>query len=195
MVKRFFIYLGCAVVMCLVISCKNGSGYSSENYDLDSIFSSWERLTITLIEKVHPSDSSTKYYVGPNLPLYEEGEYIREELLKNRENLMRAVFPILSDVSDTMLVVEFYDMTDWRIYIYGGGKVYIYQFDSRNHLPCHVTINQTNISEEIGCVKKGFYRCYVQGPINDVSCTTLITKLGGTPKLEILALTINEVLH
>lgn len=193
--KRFFVFFGCAVVICLGISCKNENKYCNENYDLDSFFSAWERTTIMLFEKVHPSDTSIKYYVGPDKPLYKEGEYIREELIKNRENLMRAVLPMLSCITDSMLVVETYGMEHQRIDIYGGGKVYMYQLDTRNHLPCHVTINPINVSEEIRLVEKGFYRCYEQGPINDVTCITLITLPREAPKLEILALTINDVLH
>ena len=196
--KSFFVFFGCAVVICLGISCKNESEHNKEksvDFDLDTISLSWEQMTIALIEKVHPSDSSIEYYVGPDLPLYKEGEYIKEELLKNRENLIRAVLPMLSCITDSMLVVETYGMIYQRIDIYGGGKVYMYQLDTRNHLPCHVTINPINVSEEIRLVEKGFYRCYEQGPINDVTCITLITLPREAPKLEILALTINDILH
>ena len=158
-------------------------------------FFAWEQTTNMLIEKVHPSDTSIKYYVGPDMPLYKEGEYVREELIKNRENLMRAVLPVLSCITDSMLVVETYGMEHQRIDIYGGDKVYMYQLDTRNHQPYHVTIHPINVSEEIRMVEKGFYRCYEQGPIYDVTCITLITLPREAPKLEILALTINDVLH
>ena len=183
--------------MCLCISCKNGYEHNNEKsvyYDLDSIFSSWGQSTIMLIEKVHPSDSSIKYYVAPDLPLYTESEYIRKEIISNRENLMRAVLPMLLGMTDSILVVETYGLERPEIDIYGHGKEYMYRIDTKTHRPYVCKIKPSDLSEEMRLVLNGFYRCYRQGHIDDVSCITLITQPNGLPKLEILALTVNEVL-
>lgn len=83
--KSFFVFFGCAVVICLGISCKNESEHNKEksvDFDLDSISLSWEQMTIALIEKVHPSDSSIEYYVGPDLPLYRKVNILRKNYLR-----------------------------------------------------------------------------------------------------------------
>ncbi len=182
--------------MCLFVSCKTGHEYNNEKgetYDLDSIFYSWDQKTISLIEKVHPINSSMEYYRGLDLPIYKEDEYIREEVIKNRQSLMRAVLPILLGMTDSILVEELYDVSRQRIDIYGNGKVYKYQFDTKTHLPSRLTIKPINVSEEIRWVEKGFYWCYEQGFIHDVSCITLITQPDGLPQIEILALTVNAI--
>lgn len=196
--KSFFVFFGCAVVICLGISCKNESEHNKEksvDFDLDTISLSWEQMTIALIEKVHPSDSSIEYYVGPDLPLYKEGEYIKEELLKNRENLIRAVLPVLLGMTDSILVDETYGVEYLEIDVYGHGKEYMYQIDPRTHLPYECKIKPVDLSEGMRWVLNGFYHCYQQGYIDDISCITLITRTNGRPKLEILALVVNGVSH
>ncbi len=196
--RRFSLYIGCAVALCFCISCKNGPEHNNEksvDFDLDSISLSWEQMTIALIEKVHPSDSSIEYFVGPDRPLYKEGEYIRKEIISNRENLMRAVLPVLLGMTDSILVDETYGVEYLEIDVYGHGKEYMYQIDPRTHLPYECKIKPVDLSEGMRWVLNGFYHCYQQGYIYDISCITLITRTNGRPKLEILALVVNGVSH
>lgn len=184
----------CSFSVFACISCGTEDGRSNVNYNLDSIFSCWEHETNTIIEHLRDSDSDFAYYVGPNNPLYNEKDYIHFELMRDRESILRSALPVLMSHTDSILVREFYYMAEHHIYIYSTGKVYIYDINLRNHLPNKVSVFfDTDVSQETSRVIRGFYYSYSKDQINDLACSTLITKQGDVPKIEVLALVINGV--
>lgn len=176
------------------VSCGKAEKPYNENYNLDSFFLCWEQETNTIIEHLRDPDSDFAYYVGPNTPLYNEKDYIHFELMRERENIMRSALPVLMSHTDSILVREFYFMAEHHIYIYTVGKVYIYDINLRNNLPNKVSVFfDTDVSQETSRIIRGFYYNYSEDQINDLACSTLITKRRGVPKMEVLALVINGV--
>lgn len=184
----------CSFSFFACISCGKVEKSYNEYYNLDSIFSCWEHETNTIIEQLRDPDSNYTYYVGPNNPLFNEKDYIHFELMRDRESILRSALPVLMSHTDSILVREFYYMAEHHIYIYSTGKVYIYDINLRNHLPNKVSVFfDTDVSQETSRVIRGFYYSYSKDQINDLACSTLITKQGNVPKIEVLALVINGV--
>ena len=184
-----------AILLLIFISCRNGDVICDNNMNLNSIFFEWEQKTDSIIARIHVYDSSSVYLLYGDTQRYGEQYYIKNGVFREREYLMRAALPILTNTTDSTLIIEKYGIETNMIDIFCNETKYSYRFNTENHLPYCVLTAPTNVSDVINSVEKGFYVCYSQGVINDLCCITLITKQDKDIKTEILALTINEIPH
>lgn len=193
--KKILYFVGVAIITCNFFSCGDGNVSCKELMNFDLLLFEWEHKTDSIISEIRRIDSSNVYFLsGETIPCNEHF-FIKNEYIRERENLMRPILPVLINTLDTVLIVENYHEESKTIDIYGEGVVYSYRIDFANHLPYLVSIKSTDLSEMIWLVEKGFYKCYSQSVIGDFTCITLITKQGKNPKLEIITLTINDILY
>lgn len=192
--KKTSFYIGFAILTWIFISCRNGCITCDNNANLDSVFFEWKHETDSIMARIHTYDSSCVYLMYGDTQRHDE-QYYMENVIKERERLMRSVLPILINTTDTSLVIEKYSVEANIIDIFCDGTKYSYRFNSEKHLPYCVSIVPTNLSDVISSVEKGFYVCYSQGMIYNLCCITLITKQDESPKTEVLALTINDILY
>lgn len=193
--KKKSYYIGFAILAWMCISCRNGCMTCDHNVNLDSVFFEWEHETNSIIARIHTYDSSCVYLMYGDTQPHDEQYYLVNEIIRERECLMKSVLPILINTIDTALIVEKYSLGANIVDVFCNGTKYSYRINPENHLPYFVSIVSANLSEVISSVEKGFYVCYSQGMIYNLCCTTLITKQDENPKTEVLALTINDRLN
>ncbi len=187
--------VGFTMLAWIGVSCRNGNIVSDNTMDLDSFFLEWEQKTDSIIARIHEYDTSSVYLMFGDTQPYGEHYYIKNGLFRERGEALRSALPILINTTDSILIIEEYDIEADIINVFHNGIKYSYQINSENHLPYRVSTKSANVSDVISSVERGYYVCFSQGRIDDFSCTTLMTKQDEKPKSEILALTINEILH
>lgn len=193
--KKTSYYIGFTILAWICISCRNGDITCDNNVNLDSVFFEWEHKTDSIMAKIHTYDSSCVYLMYGDTQRHDEQYYMENEVIRERECLMKSALPILINTTDTVLIVEKYGLEANVIDVFSNGTKYSYRINPENHLPHYVSIVSTNLSDVISSVEKGFYVCYSQGMIYNLCCITLITKQDENPKIEVLALTINDILY
>lgn len=191
--KKTAYYIGFTILAWICISCRNGNVTCDNNMYLDSVFFEWEHETNSIIARIHTYDSSCVYLMYGDTQPHDEQYYFVNVIIRERECLMKSVLPILNNTTDTALIVEKYSFRANIVDVFCNETKYSYRINPENHLPYFVSIVSANLSEVISSVEKGFYVCYSQGMIYDLCCITLITKQDENPKMEIMALTINEI--
>lgn len=191
--KKVLFLIGCVIITASLFSCREG-GVSYENQTIiDSLLYKWEYETDSIISDIRIIDSSNVYFLNGDTHPCNEYYFIKNEYIRERNNLMRPTLPVLIRALDTILIIENYHVESKTIDIYGNKTVYSYRINSIDHLPYLVSIKYADVSEVIKLVEKKFYKCYSHFLIGDLTCITLITKQEKKQKLEILALTINDV--